>query len=112
MSVRKQRKPRKAAGIYKNSGYNGKLEFYHTPIVGLSGVFGVQYSEYKTAILAPLGSGIKHQHHLVPNTQKQASFFAVENYVVDDFIFEVGARVDKQRIPIKYDQHVLNAHKK
>ncbi|WP_458796613.1 TonB-dependent receptor domain-containing protein [Pasteurella multocida] len=102
----------KAAGIYKNSGYNGKLEFYHTPIVGLSGVFGVQYSEYKTAILAPLGSGIKHQHHLVPNTQKQASFFAVENYVVDDFIFEVGARVDKQRIPIKYDQHVLNAHKK
>lgn len=48
----------------------------------------------------------------MPNTQKQASFFAVENYVVDDFIFEVGARVDKQRIPIKYDQHVLNAHKK
>ncbi|MGC7589386.1 TonB-dependent receptor domain-containing protein [Bisgaard Taxon 46] len=102
----------KAAGIYKNSGYNGKLEFYHKPIAGLSGVFGAQYHQYKTAILAPLGSGIKHQHHLVPNTQKQLSLFAVENYAVNDFIFEVGARFDKQQMPIEYNYEVLKSHKK
>lgn len=97
----------KAAGIFKNYGYNAKLEVEHAPLGTLTGLWGIQYSEYKTSIKSTYNQGIALRYPLIPNTNKVLSLFAVENYVLGDFIFEVGARLDKQRIPIKYDQNLL-----
>lgn len=102
----------KAAGIFKNRGYNAKLEVEHAPIGNLTGLWGVQYSEYKTSIRSTYNQGIALRYPLIPNTNKILSLFALENYVLGDFIFEVGARLDKQRIPIKYDQSLLEIYVK
>lgn len=102
----------KAAGIFDNQTYNGKLEFVHKPLGNLTGVWGVQYSDSKTSVESTTNKAINLRYPLVPNTNKVASVFAIENYVLGDFIFEVGARLDKQRIPIKYDQRWLNTYVK
>ncbi|WP_424405603.1 TonB-dependent receptor domain-containing protein [Pasteurella sp. PK-2025] len=103
------------AGNFKNRGYNGKIEFYHQPVAGLSGVLGLQYSEFTSSaissVIKSLGSGTAYRatfyNNLVENTNKQLSFFATENYIWKDFVFSAGARLDKQKIPVAYDLALL-----
>ncbi|QIM63358.1 hypothetical protein A1D29_08710 [Pasteurellaceae bacterium Orientalotternb1] len=102
----------KAAGIFRNRGYNGKLELVHLPVGNLTGTWGAQYSEYKTSVESTYNQGISHRYPLVPNTNQIVSLFGVENYIIGDFIFELGARFDKQRIPVDYDPYWLDVYVK
>ncbi|NBI12629.1 TonB-dependent receptor [[Haemophilus] felis] len=104
------------SGNFKNRGYNGKIEFYHQPIWGFSGVFGAQYSKYTSSAVSSVIRSIDSAgkvfrptfyNNLIENTNKQLSFFASENYIWKDFIFSAGARLDKQTISIPYDLELL-----
>lgn len=101
-----------AAGTFKNRGYNAKLELEHQPLGNLNGVWGIQYGEHKSSVASNYNQGIENRYPLIPNTNKLFSLFGVENYVIGDFIFEIGARYDKQRLPIKYDQALLDTYVK
>lgn len=102
----------KAAGLFKNRGYNAKLEFVHQPLGNLTGLWGVQYSESHSSVASNYHKGIGERYPLIPNTHKTASLFGLENYVIGDFIFEAGARFDKQRIAIDYDENLLQTYVK
>lgn len=87
--------------IYKNRGKNNRLEFYHSPLGGLSGVWGLQYQTQKSSMNAPKDREVRFP--LVENKNKQLSLFAVEQYMWDDFAVELAGRVEKQKIEIAYD---------
>ncbi|MDO1509120.1 MULTISPECIES: TonB-dependent receptor [unclassified Neisseria] len=95
---------------FSNKGFNTRLETYHTPIGNLKGVFGIQYQTQKSRVEQYHERFFKDRHVLAPNTNKQFSLFAVEQYRLKDFIFEAGARWEKQRIPIHYDHDALNRY--
>lgn len=108
------------SGNFKNRGHNSKIEFYHKPILGWSGILGAQYSQYTSSAVSSVikknGSGTSYSptfyNNLIENTNKQVSFFIAENYVWKDFIFSAGARLDKQTISIPYDLSLLAERKK
>ncbi|WP_424410636.1 TonB-dependent receptor [Pasteurella sp. PK-2025] len=113
--------------LFKNNGYNVRLELFHTPIAGFSGVMGAQYQTQTSSAniprIAPCSNNATDPCHkqkkrdpskikegdrklwaLIENTQAQTSFFAIEQLRWKDTIFEVGVRTEKQRIDIEYDR--------
>lgn len=113
----------KPEAFYANRGFNSRLEIYHQPTEHFNGVVGMQYQTQKTKVqrLAPSlnnnGQDLSgerkesERNPLVPHTNKQFSVFALEQFTWRNFIVEVGARWEKQRIPIKYDPHKLRLDK-
>ncbi|EQA10569.1 TonB-dependent receptor [Glaesserella parasuis] len=91
----------KPVNIFKNQGKNARLEFFHTPIGGLTGMFGVQYQTLQSSANTP--SNREVQWPLVDNRNKQISLFALEQYAWDNFAIELGLRTEKQNIHIDYD---------
>ncbi|MEG9500032.1 TonB-dependent receptor [Mannheimia indoligenes] len=91
----------KPVNIYKNRGKNSRLEFYHSPIGGLTGVWGVQYQTQKSSMNAPNDREVRFP--LVENNNKQLSLFAIEQYMWDNFALELAGRIEKQKIEIDYD---------
>lgn len=113
--------------IYDNKGLNTRLEFFHKPIgqidtTGeLKGVWGVQHQTQKSRVQRPfhvakISDDISHtygerqetgRNPLIENTNKQVSFFGMEQYRVKDWTLEMGVRAEKQTIPIRYDAQKL-----
>ncbi|HDR1545898.1 TPA: TonB-dependent receptor [Pasteurella multocida] len=116
-----------AVNLFKNNGYNLRVEIFHTPIAGLSGVIGAQYQTQTSSAniprIAPCSNNASDPCHkkkqrdpskitkgdrkswaLIENTQSQMSFFAIEQLRWQDFLFEIGVRTEKQRIDIEYDR--------
>ncbi|WP_372762282.1 TonB-dependent receptor domain-containing protein [Pseudoalteromonas sp.] len=103
-----------AAAVFNNQGFNGRLEVYHTPVNGFSGMLGVQYQKQEMSATVPylLSYGDTSQADprflLAPHSNKNLSVFGLEQYQVGDFTFEVAARWEKQKTPVKYDHELLN----
>ncbi|TXJ08220.1 MAG: TonB-dependent receptor, partial [Acinetobacter sp.] len=79
------------ATTFKNQGYDGRLEWVHTPILGFEGVFGVQYanSQFQT-----LGT----EAFLPKTTTENIAAFLIEHYQWNDVHFELGGRVENQTV--------------
>lgn len=103
----------KPNALFSNKGFNARLELVHTPIYNFSGLFGMQYQQQKSSAKIPthFAREISARNPLIENTNKQLSFFAVERYNWQDFLFEVAARYEKQRIPIQYDPSLLKNYR-
>ncbi|WP_419853009.1 TonB-dependent receptor [Actinobacillus pleuropneumoniae] len=95
----------KPVNIFKNRGKNARLEIYHAPLGGLTGVWGVQYQTQKSSMHAPKDREVKFP--LVENTNKQMSLFGIEQYMWDNFALEFAGRVEKQKIEIEYDRNEI-----
>ncbi|QLB17365.1 hypothetical protein A6B40_07130 [Mannheimia varigena] len=109
----------KPEAFYSNRGFNSRLEIYHKPTEHFNGLIGLQYQTQKSSarrLAANLNndqnnlSGERKESErnpLVENTNKQLSLFALEQIIWKNFIFELGARWEKQSIPISYNKEKL-----
>lgn len=86
-----------ALTTFKSQGYDGRLELVHVPVAGWEGVVGTQYSRQKLDITG-------EESLFAPTTTDKWSIFALEHKQVNDFHFELGARVDQQKIDINSKQ--------
>lgn len=106
-----------AAAIFKNKGFNSRLEFYHSPIsfwnAELKGVFGGQYQTQKSSALTPYlpsygnTKGADPRNLLVPHTNKNFSLFALEKLKKNSVTFEGAIRYERQKTPIDYNHKLL-----
>ena len=87
-----------AETTFKNKGYDGRLEFVHSPLAGFEGVFGVQYANSKFQALGTEGFLPK------TNTENLAAFL-IEHYQWNDVHFELGGRVENQTVDAEGSQY-------
>ncbi len=76
---------------FKNKGYDLRLELQHKPIAGWRGVIGMQnaYSDFRA----------EGEEAFLPRSRTRSTgLFVLEEYQLNDWRFEVGARQDWQRI--------------
>ncbi|KGD90700.1 TonB-dependent receptor [Achromobacter sp. RTa] len=76
---------------FKNKGYDLRLELQHKPIAGWRGVIGLQnaYSDF---------SADGEEAFLPQSKTRSNGLFVLEEYQLNDWRFELGARQDWQRI--------------
>ncbi|MDO4223717.1 MAG: TonB-dependent receptor [Acinetobacter sp.] len=102
-----------AAAIFKNTGFNSRLEFYHTPTERLKGVFGVQYQTQKASALTPYlpAEGAlpeaRPRNLLVPHSNQGLSVFALESLKLGDVTLELAGRYERQKTPVHYNHELL-----
>lgn len=95
-------------GYFSNQGKNARLELYHTPFYRLQGVWGLQWQKQTSFAHLPHEREQGQRFPLVTNTNKQFSIFGVERWRMNDkFALELGGRMEKQKIPISYDENEL-----
>ena len=76
---------------FKNKGYDLRLELQHKPIAGWRGVVGLQnaYSDFSA----------EGEEAFLPRSKTRSNgLFVLEEYQLNDWRFELGARQDWQRI--------------
>ena len=76
---------------FKNKGYDLRVEMQHKPIAGWRGVVGVQnaYSDFRA----------DGEEAFLPRSKTRSyGLFVLEEYQLNDWRFELGARQDWQRI--------------
>ncbi|CAM3978454.1 TonB-dependent receptor domain-containing protein [Bordetella tumulicola] len=76
---------------FKNRGYDARLELEHKPLYGWRGVIGLQnaFSDFSA----------EGEEAFLPRSDTQSTgIFLLEEYRLDDWRFELGARQDWQRI--------------
>ncbi|MBB1596523.1 TonB-dependent receptor [Achromobacter sp. UMC46] len=76
---------------FKNKGYDLRVELQHKPIAGWRGVVGVQnaYSDFRA----------DGEEAFLPRSKTRSNgLFVLEEYQLNDWRFELGARQDWQRI--------------
>ena len=76
---------------FKNKGYDLRVELQHKPIAGWRGVVGLQnaYSDFRA----------DGEEAFLPRSRTRSNgLFVLEEYQLNDWRFEVGARQDWQRI--------------
>lgn len=94
---------------FDNQGYNIKLKAYHNPTKNLQGVWGIQTQSHKSSALIPSKQErSENRYPLVENKNLQFSLFGVEQYKLNNWLFEAGLRYEKSRIPIVYDLDKIN----
>ncbi|MFJ3465269.1 TonB-dependent receptor domain-containing protein [Achromobacter spanius] len=76
---------------FKNKGYDMRVELQHKPIAGWRGVIGLQnaYSDF---------SAEGEEAFLPPSKTRSTGVFLLEEYQLNDWRFELGARQDWQRV--------------
>lgn len=76
---------------FKNKGYDMRVELQHKPIAGWRGVIGLQnaYSDF---------SAEGEEAFLPPSKTRSNGIFVLEEYQLNDWRFELGARQDWQRV--------------
>ncbi len=85
------------ATTFKNRGYDARLEFEHEPVAGWRGVLGMQGSHSNFSALG--------EESFLPKTlTKNAGLFLLEEYRLDSWRFELGARQDWQSVTAKSRQ--------
>ncbi|MCC3344703.1 TonB-dependent receptor [Psychrobacter sanguinis] len=98
---------------FDNQGYNAKLEAYHTPTENLQGVWGIQSQSHKSSALIPSKQErTENRRLLVENKHQQFSLFGVEQYKLNDWLFETGLRYEQSKIPVTYDMGEIEAQNK
>lgn len=99
----------RANNIFKNNGFNARLEVHHQPSENFNGVWGVQYQQSRSSAWHSkiLNGALKQNWMLVDNTNKQLSYFAAAQWRVRNLTFEGAVRTEKQDIPIDYDNDKL-----
>jgi len=79
------------ATTFKNRGYDGRLELEHLPLAGWRGVLGVQTSR---STFSALG-----EESFLPETvTRNTGLFALEQYRLGQWRFDVGARHEWQTV--------------
>lgn len=76
---------------FKNKGYDLRVELQHKPVAGWRGVIGLQnaYSDFRA----------DGEEAFLPRSRTRSNgLFVLEEYQLNDWRFEVGARQDWQRI--------------
>ncbi len=82
---------------FNSQGYEGRIELVHNPIAGWEGVLGLQGSQQKLDITG-------EEAILAPNKTQKYSVFGLEHKQWNDLHFELGARLDHQKIDIDSTQ--------
>lgn len=113
--------------VYDNKGLNTRLDIVHSTLgdintIGeLKGSWGVQYQTQKSSVKRPfvqvkISDDITHIYGerqdtgrtpLIDNTNKQLSFFGVEQYRYKNLTLETGVRGETQTVDIDYDPELL-----
>ncbi len=78
---------------FNSQGYEGRIELVHNPVAGWEGVLGLQGSQQKLDITG-------EEAILAPNKTQKYSVFGLEHKQWNDLHFELGARLDHQKIDI------------
>ncbi|HII3714483.1 TonB-dependent receptor domain-containing protein [Pasteurella multocida] len=120
--------------LFNNKGHNFRAEFIHSPVAGLTGIWGIQYQTQTMSANIPrlkrCSNWSKHPCHkelkgkfdpskitaddrkrglpLIENKNTQLSFFAMEQLRWKDFIFEISARTEKQNIDLHHREYSLS----
>ncbi|WGE57580.1 TonB-dependent receptor [Actinobacillus equuli] len=111
--------------IFKNKGFNSRLELYHAPTKHFKGLVGLQYQTQKASageVLLPsyfespeayskaLQNNVNsyRPYLLVPHTNKSLSLFGLEQFNLGKFSLDTAIRYEKQRTPVHYEQKLLN----
>jgi len=76
---------------FRNRGYDGRLELAHKPWSGWRGVIGMQTAQSTFSATGDEG-------FLPKSRTRSAGLFVLEEYRLNDWRFELGAREDWQRI--------------
>jgi len=76
---------------FRNRGYDARLELAHKPLQGWRGVFGTQAAN---SVFSANGE----EGFLPKSRTRSAGLFVLEEYRLNDWRFETGARQDWQRI--------------
>jgi len=89
--------------LFKNKGYEMRLEAVHNPLGTWRGAFGVQFGSRDFSAIG--------EETIVPNTRiKDSGVFIVEQANYEPFKFELGARYDKRTLdPDSGDKVSINA---
>lgn len=82
---------------FNSQGYEGRIELVHNPVAGWEGVLGLQGSQQKLDITG-------EEAILAPNKTQKYSVFGLEHKQWNDLHFELGARLDHQKIDIDSTQ--------
>ncbi len=77
--------------VFKNDGYDGRLEFIHEKLGALEGAFGIQASKSDFSALG-------EEAFLPPTETKNNAVFILEEIPFDQVTFEIGARAEHQEI--------------
>lgn len=72
-------------------------------------MWGVQYQTQKSSANSPDNREVRWP--LAENTNKQFSLFALEQYRWKNFLFEAGARAEKQGVYMDYDAELLKSYR-
>ena len=76
---------------FQNDGYEARFEIRHAPIAGWQGNWGVQTGD---TTFSAIGA-----ERFIPETDTETlALFAVEQYESDSWIWELGARVERQQL--------------
>ena len=78
--------------VFANKGFNARIEAYHSPIGSLKGLIGAQYQTQKSSAVRLMEDRDveKNRFALVPNTDKRASIFALEQLKLGSVTLEAG----------------------
>ena len=78
--------------VFANKGFNARIEAYHSPIGSLKGLIGAQYQTQKSSAVRLMEDSDveKNRFALVPNTDKRASIFALEQLKLGSVTLEAG----------------------
>lgn len=84
---------------FKNRGYDGRLEFVHSPVANWKGVVGVQYAKSNFDVLGD-------EAFLPKTSTENLAAFLIENYQwSDDLRLELGTRIEQQKINVENSQY-------
>lgn len=82
---------REVGTVYSNEAWEGRFELVHARLGGWHGVWGVQLSDSDFSA--------KGEESFIPRSQtRSAGLFGVEDYHWGDWIFELGGRLDRERV--------------
>lgn len=99
-------------GYFGNQGKNVRVEFHHTPVKDVSGLWGVQWQKQESFAHLPHEREEGQRYPLIANTNKQVSIFGLERWQANDkWAFEFGTRFEKQSIPIDYSEDKLDRYR-
>lgn len=87
---------------FKNKGHSARVEFVHQPIAGLTGVIGMSHAEQDSYALDNHTLEYRRQNLLSDHKTHQQSLFLMERTDVGNWQFDLGGRIERQKIAMKY----------
>lgn len=91
---------------FKNKGYSARIEFVHQPIGHVTGVIGISKANQDSYALDNHTLEYLRQNLLSDHTTDQQSLFLIERIELGKLQFDVGGRIERQKITMKYNLDV------